>query len=297
MDEYGKWLENAGRYPVLTEAEMIVHTRHIRAWQDEGKNEKAGRRSAQIMVRHNLRLIPTVFKKQFGWMDKEDHRITDMLQEGVIGLTRGVMKYEHTRGYKFSTYAWNWIRQGMGDYLRNRGRMIRVAASCSDKVMQAQRYASKVQSDTGRYPSVEELAEVCQLPLKTMAFYLERWTSTNARSLNHFVKGMDNEECELIDTIRSTPYDTDSIARDEARQKAVLDLLHAANLTDKEMLLIQHRYLSGRNHLSLKAIGKLPEINMSCEGVRGIERKLMNRLRMHANHGACCPFAVELCDS
>ena len=294
-DSFGQWLENAARYPVLTDEEVIVHSRHVRAWKDHDQKPRLGQRSAEILVRHNLRLVPTVWSKQFGWVGKEDHRSVDMLQEGVIGLTRGVHKFDPTRGHRFSTYAWSWIRQGMGEYLRNRGRMIRVAASCSESALKAQKYSTSFHAEHGRYPTIEELAAVCKVPAKTMAFYLERWQTTNTRTLNAPGLGMDQDGCEILDLlVAPEAASTDSIKRREDQAKAITDLLGYADLTIAEQVVLKHRYLEDR--LSLKQIGRMPEVAMSQEGVRGVERRMMRRLQRLALHGHLDPFVSELYD-
>ena len=295
-DSFGLWLENAARYPLLSEEEIIVHSRHVRAWKDHGTNPRTGARSSTVLVRHNLRLVPNVWMSQFGWIGKQDHRSVDMLQEGVIGLTRGVHKYDPARGYKFSTYAWNWIRQGMGEYLRNRGRTIRVAASCSEQSLKAQKYSARVHQETGKYPTLDELAEHCKISAKTLQFYLDRWQITNARTLNAPGLGMDDKGSEILDLLVAPPAaSVDTIKRAEEQADAVQRLLAHADLTDREMIVVRHRYLE--NQMSLKEIGKLPGMKMSQEGVRGVERRVIRRLQRMAAYGHLDPFTTELFDS
>lgn len=295
-DSFGQWLENAARYPLLSEEEIILHSRHVRAWQDEGKSPRMGARSSTVLVRHNLRLVPNVWMSQFGWIGKQDHRSVDMLQEGVIGLTRGVHKYDPARGYKFSTYAWNWIRQGMGEYLRNRGRTIRVAASCSEQALKAQKYSARVHQETGKYPPLEELAEHCKISAKTLQFYLDRWQITNARTLNAPGLGMDDKGAEILDLLVAPPAaNVDTIKRAEEQADAVHRLLEHADLTFKEKMVVRHRYLE--DQMSLKEIGRLPGMGMSQEGVRGVERRVIRRLQRMAAYGHLDPFTSELFDS
>lgn len=105
------WLDNAGKYPLLTEEEMISLSRSIHTY---GEDSPKGKKAVDKIVRHNLRLVPMVTKRilhpgkdfKFG-----DPHTIDLLQAGTFGLHRAAQKFDYQRGYKFSTYAFMWIRQ------------------------------------------------------------------------------------------------------------------------------------------------------------------------------------------
>jgi RNA polymerase sigma factor (sigma-70 family) len=105
------WLNNAGRYPVLKNEEVIMLSRVI---HEHGEDSKKGRRAINKLVNHNLRLVPLVTKKvvrtrKAFWFG--DQHTIDLLQAGTIGLQRAAVKFDYSRGYRFSTYAYMWIKQ------------------------------------------------------------------------------------------------------------------------------------------------------------------------------------------
>lgn len=120
------WLDNAGKYPLLTEEEMLSLSKTVQTY---GEDSPQGKRAVDKIVRHNLRLIPLVTKKilharkdfKFG-----DRNTLDLLQAGTFGLHRAAQKFDYSRGYKFSTYAYMWIRQTVQRQMYALSSMVRV---------------------------------------------------------------------------------------------------------------------------------------------------------------------------
>lgn len=105
------WLDSAGRYHVLPESEVIRLSKII---HEQGPDSRQGKKAVDKLVRHNLKLVPSIVRKAIGGRKKfsfGDDQTADLLQAGVFGLTRAAHKFDPTLGYKFSTYAYMWVRQ------------------------------------------------------------------------------------------------------------------------------------------------------------------------------------------
>ena len=162
------WLGQAGRVSLLTPAEELHLGALVRQWQDwEPTPDEAppavrrrGLRARDRMVTANLRLVAHVCKKARPGLGVHvsDADLPDLLQAGAIGLQRGVEKFDPSRGYKLSTYAYWWIRQGISRHIDDRGRTIRIPTTHSGTVAKAGKVAAALAAQLGRTPSRAELA-------------------------------------------------------------------------------------------------------------------------------------------
>jgi RNA polymerase primary sigma factor len=162
------WLGQAGRVSLLTPAEELHLGALVRQWQDwEPTPDEAppavrrrGLRARDRMVTANLRLVAHVCKKARPGLGVHvsDADLPDLLQAGAIGLQRGVEKFDPARGYKLSTYAYWWIRQGISRHIDDRGRTIRIPTTHSGTVAKAGKVAAALAASLGRTPSRAELA-------------------------------------------------------------------------------------------------------------------------------------------
>ena len=122
-------------------------------------------RSRDAMIEANLRLVAHVAKK-FG---NQGLPYMDLVQEGNIGLMKAVEKFEHERGYKFSTYAFWWIKQAITRAIADKSRTIRIPVHLVEKVRKVQRASAQLEKDLGRQPTAREIAKKIRLPVKAVA--------------------------------------------------------------------------------------------------------------------------------
>lgn len=138
----GAWLDAAARHPLLTPAEELHLGAMVREWQDwPGGPDAApagvrrrGLRARERMANANLRLVMTVAKRFAPVVQRRGLQLEDGLQEGVIGLMRGVEKFDPQAGYKFSTYAYWWIRQGIGRWVNCQSGLVRLPAGVMEQL-------------------------------------------------------------------------------------------------------------------------------------------------------------------
>jgi RNA polymerase sigma factor (sigma-70 family) len=121
-------------------------------------------RSRDAMIQANLRLVAHVAKK----FCNQGLPFMDLVQEGNIGLMKAVEKFEHERGYKFSTYAFWWIKQAITRAIADKSRTIRVPVHLLEKVHKVQRASRELEKELGREPSPQEIADKAQMPLKVV---------------------------------------------------------------------------------------------------------------------------------
>ena len=165
-DSIGWYLSNIGRVPLLTPAEEIELAHHVQAMkrlQELPAGELTARQKHQIrmgtrardrMMAANLRLVVSVAKKY----QNQGLELLDLVQEGAIGLERAVDKFDPAMGYKFSTYAYWWIRQGMTRAIDNSARTIRLPIHVSEKLSKMRRITRELSHRFGRQPNRLELA-------------------------------------------------------------------------------------------------------------------------------------------
>lgn len=250
-DALSCWLDHAGRSQLLTNDQVIELSRII---QSEESTTFARERAINRLIECNLRLVASVWRKQFTYVRASEARAADLLQEGVIGLRRAAEMFDATRGYTFSTYATIWIRKEMIAYLRDRDRSIRISADCFAVVNTARKFIAQEEARTGKKPSISEIAARVKKPEDTVTFFLERYIITSNSSLNRTIAKGDGEAGQVQDIVPSGDmYDMGMDAKGEKLSRIIEIIMDAAGLNELERSLVIGRnfYNTPRSYSNL----------------------------------------------
>jgi RNA polymerase sigma factor (sigma-70 family) len=235
----------------------------------------AGDDAATLFVSSNLRLVVSIAKRYQG----SGLPLLDLIQEGNLGLIHAVGKFDHHKGFKFSTYATWWIRQGISRGISNTGRVIRLPVHANDDAVALRRTSDEMMSTLGRRPTTDELTATLGWPygrVDTVRSFSEEPLSLSAP----FAPEGDGEISDLL-------ADRNAVQPDEAAMLAstsinVDGLLAELPVRDRTILRLRYG-LDGGNPQTLDQVGA--RLHLSRERIRQIEAKAMSKLRQPSSDG------------
>lgn len=285
-DTIGLYIKEAVRVPLLTAQEELELSERIergRLGRDElAKGNVSQRRQRELrsliedgwsarehLIIANARLVISVAKKYMG----RGVPFLDLIQEGNIGLMRAAKKFDHRRGYKFSTYATWWIRQAITRAIADQGRTIRVPVHMGDQISKMLRVQHQLKQELSRDPTVDELANILDVPIKKVEHMIQV-----ARRPFSLQMPIGEEEDDMLGDFIEDP---EAPAPDEtAVQNLLREHLHEAleQLPPREARILQLRYglIDGQIH-TLNEVGQ--KMGVTRERVRQIEAQALRRLR------------------
>ncbi|BBD55414.1 RNA polymerase sigma factor, RpoD/SigA family [Planktothrix agardhii] len=298
-DAVRTYLHEIGRVPLLTREQEITYGKQVQTMmqQLEAKNTlaeqlgrepsqqewsdavemsqdelqtilKQGRRAKGKMIEANLRLVVSIAKKY----QKRNMEFLDLIQEGTLGLERGVEKFDPMRGYKFSTYAYWWIRQAITRAIAQTSRTIRLPIHITEKLNKIKKVQRELVQKLGRNATPGEIAQALELDPAQIRDYL--LASRHPVSLD--LRVGDNQDTELQDLLEDHNTSADAFVTQELLRQDLKNLL--ADLTAQQREVITLRYgLEDGKEMSLSKVGV--QMSISRERVRQLESQALSHLR------------------
>lgn len=259
-DSVRMWLRRIGRTPLLTAEQELELARLA---------EKGCGVCKVALIEANLRLVVSIAKKFNG----RGLSMQDLIQEGNMGLIRAVEKFDHRRGFRFSTYATWWIRQSICRAISDQARTIRVPVHTLEAVNRLMKLATRLQQELGRDPNDSELAEALNIaPEKVRDFF-----RSIAEPLSLETPVGENEDAALGEFIVNREDETPA----EAAMRAMIrnridDILGTLSEREREVILMRFGLLDGRAH-TLEEVAKCFQVTR--ERIRQIEQKSLKKLK------------------
>ena len=257
------YLKEIGRVPLLTPDEEVQLALDIQ------KGGKDGERAKQRLSEANLRLVVSIAKRYVG----RGMQFLDLIQEGNLGLIKAVEKFDHTKGFKFSTYATWWIRQAITRAIADQARTIRIPVHMVETINKVKKVNSQLLHENGHEPTNEQIAEKLEMPVEKVREIMR--VAQEPVSLETPIG--EEEDSHLGDFIE----DHDAPAPADAASFALLreklnEVLNTLSTREREVLELRFGLKDGRQR-TLEEVGQ--HFGVTRERIRQIEAKALRKLR------------------
>lgn len=298
-DSIRAYLHEIGRVPLLTHEQEIVYGKQVQQmmklledykvltkeldrqpteqqWADYANLDlselqrllEVGRRAKRKMIESNLRLVVAIAKKY----QKRNLEFLDLIQEGTLGLERGVEKFDPMRGYKFSTYAYWWIRQAITRAIAQQARTIRLPIHITEKLNKIKKVQRELSQQLGRTPTPAEIGEILDLQPSQIREYL--LLSRQPVSLD--LRVGDNQDTELQDLLEDVDASPEDYITQQLLCEDLRSLLDELTPQQRDVIILRFGLKDGRE-LSLAKVGAA--LKLSRERVRQLEHQALAHLR------------------
>ncbi len=299
LDLVRSYLKSIGRFPLLTQAQEITLGKQVQqyvalqaaqveltealgeaptdaSWAESAglsvetlnRDLKVGQRARTKMVRSNLRLVVSIAKKYTG----HSLEMMDLVQEGTIGLHRGVEKFDPSQGYRFSTYAYWWIRQAITRSISNNSRVIRLPIHVGDKLRKMRKVQRQLSQSLGRPATVKEVASELLMSVEKLRALQEQ--GRRPLSLDMKIGSEQNTELGALledDGLLPEEYATRSLLKNDLKKLMM-------SLSDQQRNVVRMRFgLDTGSKMTLAQISE--RMGVSRERIRQVERTALRKLR------------------
>jgi RNA polymerase primary sigma factor len=262
-DALQTFLNQARHYPLLTAAEEVQLAKRI---------ERGDMMAKDRMINSNLRLVVSIARRYQG----QGLPLSDLVQEGMLGLIRATEKFDWRRGFKFSTYATLWIRQAIQRGLENSARVIRLPVHIAQRERRISRVTRELTTKLGRDPSDEEISEAAELPLEEVIEI--RKAAQQVTSLDQPVG--DDGDASLGDLMADEQPEPDAEVASRMREETVEKAI--AELPERERNVVRLRFgLGGEAPTTLRDAGR--RLGITAERTRQIEESALRHLARSAD--------------
>jgi RNA polymerase sigma factor (sigma-70 family) len=276
------YLKEIGRISLLDAQEEIKLANQIQTMlplldkenptSEEIKAIHIGERPKQKMVQSNLRLVVSIAKKY----QNRGLSLLDLIQEGSIGLMRASEKFDPSKGYKFSTYSYWWIKQAMTRAIANQARTIRLPIHITQDLNKIKKVTRNLYQKLGRKPTEEEIAEELEIDVKKLTKLAQASRITKPKSLNVTIDENQTELEQILADDSTSPID---FITEQENLSKVHNLLHTLSPKQRDVISLRYGLKDGRT-MTYEQIGSI--CGISRERVRQINNKAMKLLKKRA---------------